>query len=219
MRQHLIIRKMMLLITLFMSSLFVFGQNINNQIKSTFTDPNSKDIAGEVVLSEDFEDESLPEGWKIIDNDGDGNNWILANFNDADNPGANGSTNYITSASYINAIGPLTPDNFLITPAINLPNGGTLKYYVSAQDENYPEEHYGIFVSTTGNNVDDFGDTPLFEETLTGKAKGTKGSRGKNKQGPWSERTVNLPAGTKYVAFRHYNCTDLYVNMDNYITL
>ncbi|WP_459995963.1 hypothetical protein, partial [Prevotella dentasini] len=26
--------------------------------------------------------------------------------------------------------------------------------------------------------------------------------------GQWYEYNVDLPAGTRYVAFRHYNCTD-----------
>ncbi|PDP60223.1 hypothetical protein CLI83_10755, partial [Porphyromonas gingivalis] len=60
----------------------------------------------------------------------------------------------------------------------------------------------------------------VFEETPNGINKG--GARfglsteadGAKPQSVWIERTVDLPAGTKYVAFRHYNCSDL-----NYILL
>ncbi len=170
-----------------------------------------------VVLTEGFEEDQLPEGWTVIDNDGDGHNWEPANYFSPDYPGANGSSNYITSESYYNPTWTiLLPDNFLITPELNLTNGGTLTYWVSAQDANYPADHYGVFVSTTGNNASDFGDNPLFEETLTAKHVGPKGPRGTNDMGTWYQRTVELPSGTKYVAFRHFNCTDQFkINIDD----
>ncbi|WP_025002621.1 choice-of-anchor J domain-containing protein [Prevotella dentasini] len=34
--------------------------------------------------------------------------------------------------------------------------------------------------------------------------------------GQWYEYNVDLPAGTRYVAFRHYNCTDQFrLNIDD----
>ncbi len=185
-----------------------------NNVTLTWEDPVVK--GGEVVLTEDFEAQTLPEDWTIIDADGDGYNWEMANYNSPEFSGANASSNFVNSASYINLVGPQTPDNYLITPELDLTEGGTLTYWVSAQDASYPDDHYGIFYSTTGNSVEDFVDTPLFEETITAKQVGPKGDRGTNMMGVWYQRTVELPVGTKYVAFRHYNCTDAYrINIDD----
>ncbi|MGI6719150.1 MAG: C25 family cysteine peptidase [Bacteroidales bacterium] len=165
-----------------------------------------------VILSEDFEGGAISSDWTQIDADGDGNMWMIS-------PVSHGTgANCVTSESYINYVGALTPDNYLITPELSLPEGGTLTYWVCAQDGAYPYDHYGIFYSTTGNGVNDFNTTPLFEETLTAKHVGPKGDRGTNDLGTWYERTVELPAGTKYVAFRHFNCTDAFrVNIDEVV--
>ncbi|MGI6718450.1 MAG: choice-of-anchor J domain-containing protein [Bacteroidales bacterium] len=165
-----------------------------------------------VILSEDFEGGAISSDWTQIDADGDGNMWMIS-------PVSHGTgANCVTSESYINYVGALTPDNYLITPELSLPEGGTLTYWVCAQDGAYPYDHYGIFYSTTGNGVNDFNTTPLFEETLTAKHVGPKGDRGTNDLGTWYERTVELPAGTKYVAFRHFNCTDAFrMNIDEVV--
>ncbi|WP_373763817.1 DUF2436 domain-containing protein, partial [Porphyromonas loveana] len=84
----------------------------------------------------------LPTGWTSIDADGDGNNWFIF----GDNQGHNGG-NTATSGSWM--VVPLTPDNYLVTPELNLPNGGTLKFWVCAQDGNYPADHYAVYASTS----------------------------------------------------------------------
>ncbi|WP_152570226.1 choice-of-anchor J domain-containing protein, partial [Porphyromonas gulae] len=56
------------------------------------------------------------------------------------------------------------------------------------------------------------------EETLTAKSVVTspEAIRGTRAQGTWYQKTVQLPAGTKYVAFRHFNCTDFFwINLDD----
>ena len=83
------------------------------------------------VLSADFES-GLPEGWRLIDNDGDGRNWNVSNF--------------LYSASYENYYGPLTPDNWVITPYV--PLGGTLTLHAYGADANWASERFGVFVST-----------------------------------------------------------------------
>ena len=85
---------------------------------------------------------------------------------------------------------PLNPNNYLITPLVE---GATnIKYYFKV-NVNYPYEHYAVMASTTGNALTNF--QIIFEETATAT-------------NDWIERNINLPAGTKYVAFRHYNSTD-----------
>lgn len=171
-------------------------------------------MRGPVVLSESFEN-GLPDDWATIDADGDGYGWIIH--------GNRGfmSKECISSASYMNyGVGALTPDNYLITPELDLPNGGELSFYVCAQDNNNPGDHWAVYASNNGSTVADFV-TPLIEETLVAKDAGeiidpefTRDAKTRE-QGTWYKKTVELPAGTKHVAFRHFNCEDkFWINLD-----
>ena len=134
---------------------------------------------------EDFAD-GLPSGWTTIDNDGDGYNWhSMIN---------NGST-YMASASYNGTI--LTPDNWLVTPQLELQ--GTMKVWIKALLPNYAQEHFAIYLSTTGTNVSDF-TTVLVPETTLNNA-------------DYHTYTADLSAyeGQQgYIAIRHFNCSDMY---------
>ena len=150
---------------------------------------------------EDFEDE-ISACWSNIDNDGDGNYWMqLVGEDYADY--AHGGSGFFTSASYTSG-GALTPDNWLITPKIAIPaEGACLEFWVGPQDPDWPEEHYQVMVSTTGNSVSDFS-TVLVEETLS--------------QSVWVRRTVNLeyPSQNVYVAFVHNESSDVFrINLDD----
>ncbi len=112
------------------------------------------------VLSEDFESGEMPEGWTTIDADGDGETWEFDYLYDPTGswPNAhNNSDGMASSFSWI--LYPLNPDNYLVTPELDLPNGGTLTYFVCAQDADYPDEHYGIFASNSGNTAVDLTNT------------------------------------------------------------
>ena len=152
---------------------------------------------------EDFEEE-LSGCWTILDEDGDSYSWMNAEMTPYEGNGC------ISSASYINSTGALTPDNWLITPALTIPSeGAKLSFYVNAQDASYPAEHYGVYVSTTGTAPSNF--TLLYEEDLDEDG-------GNRVQGEWKEKRVNLPYGnqTIYIAFRHFNVTDqFWMNIDN----
>ncbi|MDD4142356.1 MAG: choice-of-anchor J domain-containing protein, partial [Bacteroidales bacterium] len=160
----------------------------------------------EPVLEETFEAGAIPDGWTILDEDGDGYFWN-AEYGYGLFVGHTGEC--ISSASYINNAGALTPDNWLITPQIAL-DGGNVNYWVNAQDASYAYEHYGVYISTTGTDPDDF--TLLFEETMTAKGDKYVGERGSRDQGAWYERTIDLTGitGNVYIAFRHFNCTDAF---------
>ena len=107
-----------------------------------------------------------PTCWSTIDADGDGDNWTQIDYNQ------HSGTYGAMSASYINNVGPLTPDNYLISPKFEI-NADDLELSVwrAAQDPNYPKEKYSILVSKTGTDVADF--TEIFTETLdTGDTNG-----------------------------------------------
>ena len=139
-------------------------------------------------LSFDSLDATKFSCWNIIDNDGDGYSWMTNSF-----PG------YIASASYMNGVGALTPDNWFVSPQFQLATGNNymLSWRVAGTDSTYFAEHYGVYVSTTGTAVSDF--TLLQQYTLASRA----------------ETSVSIDlsayAGQNiHVAFRHWNCTDQY---------
>lgn len=164
----------------------------------------------QMLLTENFDSGTLPSGWTTIDADGDNHTWEISTGVLEIDAGHNQSAYCIHSKSYANGIGPLTPDNYLITPAITLAESSTLTFWVSAQDASYPQEHYGVYISTTGTDLSDF--TLLFEETINAQG-------GTREQGAWKQKSADLSAYTGqtiHIAFRHFNCTDLfYLNLDD----
>lgn len=161
----------------------------------------------QVILFNDFsegadfldEDSWAPEGWQAIDNDGDGFNWYV---------GVSQGVYSMRSQSWAgSAIGALEPDNWLITPELDLTGFDTdaritLTYGVGtgAQTPAFKQEHYGIFVSRGSDNLDDF--ELVFEETLSQETP----------QLVPQIRDIDLSdyAGDViFIAIRHYNVTDM----------
>jgi len=156
-------------------------------------------------FTEDFEN-GMPSCWSILDQDGDSYSWehsyepasYYSNV-DLSGSGNNGSDGFVMSGSYSNVNGVLTPDNWLITPALVIPsNGATLSWYVSAVDADYAAEYYEVMLSTslTPNSF-----TSVFNETL--------------QYDEWEQRSVNINGNfagqTVYVAFRNYNTEDIFL--------
>ncbi len=154
----------------------------------------------EPTFFEDFEDGLT--GWTTIDADGDGNNWKLGSVLQAGyTPYSYDGNDWVASQSYDGSA--LTPDNYLITPQVQL--GGMIRFYASPQDDDVFAEHIGIAVSTTNNtSTDAF--TTIWEYTMT--------------ENVYKEFTVDLSAyagQTGYVAIRHFNCTgQFYLNVDDF---
>ena len=142
-----------------------------------------------VLFYEDFED-GLPDTWTTIDNDGDGYDWY-----GSDNPDnqAHSGTHMAVSASYLYDPGALSPDNWLITPQVELK--GTMGVWLRSV-LSWDPDNFAIYVSTTGNSVEDF-NTILVAETLAG--------------GEYTEYTADLSSynGQEgYIAIRHFNTTN-----------
>lgn len=150
-------------------------------------------VALRAQLTEDFNN-GIPSTWTTIDNDGDGYGWEgITLSQDGSNKGA-------ASYSYINGTGALTPDNWLVTPAVTIGTVYTLSYKVASGDPNYPDEQYAVYVATS-NTVDAFlATTAVHEETLS-------------EGGVFKTVTIDLADyanQTVYIAFRHYNSSDQY---------
>jgi hypothetical protein len=151
-------------------------------------------------FEQDFEEGRILD-WTLIDADGDSHNWQLP---PTGGMGFGGSDGMLVSYSYDNAsTSPLTPNNFMVSPRVIIPENGVILFQASAMDEAYPAEHFGVAISTTVNdNPSAF--TILQEWTLTAKDRG-------NRQGNWHQYSVDLSdyAGQEaYLAIRHFNCTD-----------
>jgi hypothetical protein len=103
-----------------------------------------------------------PLGWMVHDEDGDEIDWMLAYANAI--PPYNGQHCAI-SFSYVYGIGDLTPDNWLVSSKIEVGDNQEFAFWVATELENYPYEHYKVYLSTTTNRLDQF-DVLLWEETL-----------------------------------------------------
>ena len=147
-----------------------------------------------VYFYEDFEN-GLPSDWTTIDNDGDGYNWHSVNYSSSF---CHSGSTIMASASYDNDNSTvLTPDNWLITPQLELQ--GAMKVWIRALHPNYAQEHFAIYLSTTGNSVSDFTTVLVPETTLTDVV--------------YRAYTADLSAyeGQQgYIAIRHFNCSDMY---------
>ena len=174
-------------------------QGENDSYKVKYRIPASQ----EVIIFEDFES-GLPEGWTTIDSDGDGNGWVASNT--VGNFNCHSGSVCMISASYDGNSGALTPDNWLVTPQIEL--DGALKIWLRGQDASYAAEHFAVYISTTGSTVDDFtkGGAVLIPEAEVTAS--------------YVEYTADLSAyaGQQgYIAIRHFNCTDMfYLNLDDF---
>ena len=97
----------------------------------------------------DFTGDFPPECWTTIDADGDGNNWT----------GMMGM-----AFSFSRTMTPpfedlLNPDNYLITPQIQLTNDNySVTLVLGGTDQGYFEDKFSVMVSTTGTNPEDFTD-------------------------------------------------------------
>ena len=142
-------------------------------------------------------------GWTLSDADGDGNNWLIADYGD-------GQGNVATSESWRqNVI--LTPNNWMISGAIDLTGASApivMEWVTKAQDQDWPSERYSVYVNTSNNTATMLADGAEFTEVLTT----TPG-------GSYVARSIDLSAfagSIVHVAFRHHDVSDEFrINIDD----
>jgi len=143
--------------------------------------------------------DSLAPGWSAIDADGDGHGWTQMAISGYSVP----DSCWISSASYLQGSGALTPDNWLVSPPIVVNNELLLCWQHRAHSTIYYAEHYAVYVSTTGSDTSAFlSSAPLFETTLAAAD-----------AADWVEQQVSLSAyvgDTVRIAFRHFGCHDVW---------
>lgn len=158
----------------------------DNGVDLTWTAP---EVVAEAVV-EDFEDG--PGEFTQIDGNNDGYVWEYL-FDDElkSHSGYGGLQSY----SWVpGGVGAVHVDNWVVTPRAVL--NGTFSFWAAAQDGEWTDEHFAVYVSTTGNkSVDDF--TKVSEEFVA--------------TGWPQEYTVDLSSyeGQEgYIAIRHFNSYD-----------
>ncbi|MBO4452461.1 MAG: choice-of-anchor J domain-containing protein, partial [Clostridia bacterium] len=152
---------------------------------------------GDLVAGFYFEDEDEVEEWTFIDDDEDGNNWIWS-LTDAQPFDAYEGEGIIYSNSYINDVGAVTPDNWAITPAIELPEGiSTVTLWAKGQDADWCEEIFAIYAGTTP----DIDDMEQVSEIYIASDEYER----------YEADLSDFAGGTVYVAIRHFEVTDQYI--------
>lgn len=160
-----------------------------------------------IVWSDNFNDENISD-WQLIDADGDGNDWgdqwVITD--EEQNPVTPVS---LISRSWLDD--PLTPDNWAISPAINLINTSgniMLTWKVQAAAAEWDEENYTVYAATANSTTALQASPVQFNEIYPGTGAGEVFTR-----------TLDLSsfAGqTVYIAFRHHNTTNMdFISIDD----
>lgn len=189
----------------FILSVFLLASSISVVGTVSITSRDISLMAHLDTFMEDFENGVIPYGWLNVDHDGDGFNWEV--LQSPKFPAHSG--NYSAgSASYVNEVGPLTPDNWLILPGLVISSSSEISYWVAAQDQNWSEEHLEVWISTSGTTIPDFTDEVDSFTLPMGSA-------------DWSLRTVDISmyeGETIRIAFRHTDVTDqFWIKIDDII--
>ena len=148
----------------------------------------------------DFESDESFEGWMSYDADGDGYGWEVENYYSY-----NGGTYSLTSRSYYGGI--LYPDNWLISPMVNL--DGMLSIFTENYLSSYPDK-IKVYVCVGEPDFDNIEEcfVPISDFIQPGTE--------------WEEHTFDLSeyAGAEgCFAIRHYDCYDEFRILVDYISL
>ena len=146
-------------------------------------------------LLEGFESGEIPDGWTLIDANNDGKNWEVLSNEEYYWMRPKSGKHVVCSFSYDGE--DLNPDNYLISPKIS---GATQLIYWFGMNPSRPDDRYQVLASTTGKDISDF--TIVLKDEKPTDLKPIEGSA---YQSEWIKRTLQLPVGTKYIAFRHYD--------------
>ena len=162
----------------------------------------------QTYFSDDFNDENVSD-WTRYDVDGDTRNWADIFFvpDQAGNPTT--PVSLISRSWQVNA---LTPDNWIISPAINLTSATgqlDLNWKVKCAAAEWDNENYSVYVATSPDMAALSASPVTFTETYDDPADaGTQYTR--------SLDVSSFAGQTIYVAFRHHAVTDMdYISIDD----
>jgi|GEM_PF-3253065 len=152
-----------------------------------------------------FEDESELSNWVMVDSDGDGYGWGY--FDSTSSPvyiNTEFGTGVLKSDSYlpVNGATPLTPDNWALTPEIEVPEDAhtvDIGFVFAGANTSWYAEHFGLYVGT-GTDVSTY--TLLFDMDVESSG--------------WQSVATDVSGyegQTIRFAIRHYNSDDVYALM------
>ena len=146
----------------------------------------------------DFETEADFEGWSSYDADGDGYGW------EVDDYWAYSGSQSVTSRSFYGDA--LSPDNWLISPLIDL--GGELSLWAENYSSYYPDKFMIYIIPDVDLTIDAINAAVPVGDFNTPPTE-------------WTNYTFDLSefSGKGYFAIRHYDVTDMYRILIDYITL
>ncbi|MBO7108652.1 MAG: choice-of-anchor J domain-containing protein [Prevotella sp.] len=178
-------------------------------------------LAATGVKADEWGFENGLDGWIVIDGNNDGYTWTLTSAIPSTWPSyANitldwyhSGSNAVCSGSYINGVGALTPNEYLVSPQFKVSTGCQISFWAAAVDATYAADHFGVFVSTGTPVTSNF--KLIKEWTLTGSREFVGGRQeAPRRVGTWHYYTADLSAYTNqkiYVAIRHFNCNNQYI--------
>ena len=116
-------------------------------------------------VNEGFEGSQFPpEGWAVIDRDGDGHGWQLATMSDATTSGRQTAISYtVDPEKPFESLG--EQDNWLITPRIDVTNETFLLSFKYCAQDLESREHMQVLISEKGTAPEDF-TAVLADETV-----------------------------------------------------
>ncbi|MBR4388151.1 MAG: choice-of-anchor J domain-containing protein [Prevotella sp.] len=153
-------------------------------------------------VTEDFEEDM--GGWTAVDNDGDGYNWTHQINGETNRLSTHSGEGCVYSESYVNNVGAVNPDNWLISPQAIL--NGNFTFWAVGQDASWAAEKFAVF-ATTGDPADLDSYTQVSEEfTATGDMT------------EYSADLSSFAGANGYVAIRHFNVTDMFILVVDDIT-
>lgn len=156
-------------------------------------DPTEPPAGPELIYGAYFEEGSDPvaEGWQFADQDGDGRTWQWKSNTFGV---AYEGTGIIASYSYSYPTGNLNPDNWAISPAVELPDDElSVTFYAKGYLADYCSEHFAVYAGTSDDTAEM---TEILPETVT--------------TGSYVQYTADLSDfanETVYIAIRHFNTT------------
>ncbi|MCH2235672.1 MAG: choice-of-anchor J domain-containing protein [Crocinitomicaceae bacterium] len=147
-------------------------------------------------FSEDFADLG---GWTLYDEDGDGNDWESSDIS-ISTTSTGMTTNYALSRSWAGSA--LTPDNYMVSPAITIPGGSANAFLQwdagSFQGAPFDDENYTVYIATGSDLTSVLAGTSVWTETLPECI-------------VHLDRSVDISGyvgSTIHVVFRHHGVTD-----------
>ena len=167
-------------------------------------------VSAQTYFSDNFNDQDVSD-WTKYDVDGDGKNWgDIFQINDTNN-------NPVTPVSLISRswqTTPLTPNNWIVSPAINLTSATgqiDLFWKVQCAAASWDNERYSVYVGTASDITSLQASTVKFTEVYNDPANaGTQYSR--------SLDVSSFAGQTIYVAFRHHDVTDMdFISIDDVV--